>query len=194
MNLMVFTISLAFYFALHSVLANNKVKAILQAGLIPKKYYRLLYNFTSLALIIPLFFLAKKVPFSAVLQDNYWVKIIAVLTIAIGAILMLLALRQYDLGDFAGTKQIKKSNYKQGLKITGFNRFVRHPLYLSILNITWGYFLLKPSALNLSIALVITVYIYIGTRLEEQKLIKDFGQDYVRYQKDVPMLIPFFKF
>jgi protein-S-isoprenylcysteine O-methyltransferase Ste14 len=39
----------------------------------------------------------------------------------------------------------------------------------------------------------LTVYIIIGTKLEEKKLVLEFGEAYIKYQKEVPMLIPFTK-
>ena len=38
-----------------------------------------------------------------------------------------------------------------------------------------------------------TVYIIIGTKLEEKKLVLEFGETYIKYQTEVPMLIPFTK-
>jgi protein-S-isoprenylcysteine O-methyltransferase Ste14 len=40
---------------------------------------------------------------------------------------------------------------------------------------------------------VLTVYVLIGTVLEERKLVLEFGEAYERYQHEVPMLIPFTK-
>jgi len=40
---------------------------------------------------------------------------------------------------------------------------------------------------------VLTAYIIIGTRLEEKKLVLEFGESYTKYQHEVPMLIPFTK-
>jgi protein-S-isoprenylcysteine O-methyltransferase Ste14 len=41
--------------------------------------------------------------------------------------------------------------------------------------------------------LVLTAYVIIGTILEEKKLVLEFGESYIKYQKEVPMLIPFTK-
>ena len=40
---------------------------------------------------------------------------------------------------------------------------------------------------------LLTIYVIIGTILEEKKLVLEFGNTYVKYQKEVPMLIPFTK-
>jgi protein-S-isoprenylcysteine O-methyltransferase Ste14 len=40
--------------------------------------------------------------------------------------------------------------------------------------------------LNLSL----TLYLYIGSVFEEQRLVDEFGDNYINYQQDVPRLIP----
>ena len=77
------------------------------------------------------------------------------------------------------------------LQTKGLNAYVRHPLYFAILIIVWGFFLFRPTDLVLTIAIVSTIYIYIGTQLEEKKLIEEFGEAYRDYQKKVKMLFPF---
>jgi protein-S-isoprenylcysteine O-methyltransferase Ste14 len=46
----------------------------------------------------------------------------------------------------------------------------------------------------LAAAVGITLYILIGARLEERKLLSQFGEDYRAYQQKVPMFIPGLKF
>jgi len=43
------------------------------------------------------------------------------------------------------------------------------------------------------INVVLTVYVVIGTKLEEKKLVLEYGDKYIKYQQEVPMLIPFTK-
>lgn len=47
--------------------------------------------------------------------------------------------------------------------------------------------------MDIVINTVLTIYIIIGTKLEERKLILEFGDAYINYQVEVPMLIPFTK-
>ena len=67
-------------------------------------------------------------------------------------------------------------------------RFMRHPIYSFSLLILW----LAPVMSNnlLAAAVGITLYILVGARLEERKLLRQFGEDYHAYQQKVPMFIP----
>jgi methanethiol S-methyltransferase len=46
---------------------------------------------------------------------------------------------------------------------------------------------------DIVVNIVLTVYIFIGTILEEKKLVLEFGETYVQYQKEAPLIIPFTK-
>jgi protein-S-isoprenylcysteine O-methyltransferase Ste14 len=37
---------------------------------------------------------------------------------------------------------------------------------------------------------VLSVYLYVGTFFEERRLVREFGDDYRAYQRQVPRLIP----
>jgi len=62
-----------------------------------------------------------------------------------------------------------------------------------MLIIILGCFLYKPTDLVLLISLISITYLYVGTKLEERKLVTTFGEDYIKYQQEVGMLIPFLK-
>ncbi len=74
------------------------------------------------------------------------------------------------------------------LAIRGPYRWVRHPLYTFMLLLLWS--CPDLSAERLLLNLTWTVWIVIGTWLEERDLATDFGDDYRAYQRTVPMLIP----
>ena len=72
----------------------------------------------------------------------------------------------------------------------GIHRYVRHPLYLGTLLLIWSLFLFFPSLGNFIACGMITLYTLIGIRLEESKLLRQFGQAYADYRRQTPMLIP----
>jgi protein-S-isoprenylcysteine O-methyltransferase Ste14 len=77
------------------------------------------------------------------------------------------------------------------LKIKGLYRFVRHPLYTAGLVLIWLMPLMTERLLVINLAL--TVYVVVGAYLEEGKLVRKFGQEYVDYATVTPMFIPFLK-
>ena len=70
----------------------------------------------------------------------------------------------------------------------GFYRWVRHPLYTAGLVFIWLTSIMTSSLLALNIGL--TLYLVLGAIYDERKLVREFGDVYVRYQVRVPMLIP----
>ena len=46
---------------------------------------------------------------------------------------------------------------------------------------------------DIVVNIVLTIYVIIGTVLEEKKLVLEFGDAYRKYQQEVPMLVPFTK-
>jgi protein-S-isoprenylcysteine O-methyltransferase Ste14 len=72
----------------------------------------------------------------------------------------------------------------------GLHRYVRHPLYFGTLLFVWALFFVFPYLNNLLACIIITIYTLIGATLEEKKLVKQFGEQYISYKRQVPMLIP----
>ncbi len=105
----------------------------------------------------------------------------------IAVLLLLLAAWQTDLLAFIGLRPLLEEE-KSNLVITGFYRFVRHPLYTFGLSILW----LSPSVTvnAFVIDVSLTIYILIGIGFEERKLQHEFGQKYAEYKATTPMLVP----
>ncbi len=76
------------------------------------------------------------------------------------------------------------------LKVENIHKYVRHPLYFGTLLFTWGLFFIFPLLNNLIAVIAITLYTVVGIKLEEKKLLKEFGSLYREYRESVPMLIP----
>ncbi|MEW6335056.1 MAG: isoprenylcysteine carboxylmethyltransferase family protein [Thermodesulfobacteriota bacterium] len=72
--------------------------------------------------------------------------------------------------------------------LRGPYRWVRHPLYFFVILLIWSNPDLTVDRLLFNI--LWTLWIVVGTLLEERDLLAAFGERYRRYQKTVPMLIP----
>jgi protein-S-isoprenylcysteine O-methyltransferase Ste14 len=74
--------------------------------------------------------------------------------------------------------------------IRGPYRWVRHPLYLFMIVLFWCYPIMTTDRLLFNV--LWTMWVVVGTVLEERDLVEDFGEAYRDYQSNVPMLIPHF--
>ncbi len=101
------------------------------------------------------------------------------------------SLHFYDTGEFIGLKQWRTAasdgEDRAPMTLSWLHRFVRHPWYFFGLVILWTR---EPDAALLLSNLLITGYLAIGSRLEENKLIAVYGDRYRRYRRKVPGLVP----
>jgi protein-S-isoprenylcysteine O-methyltransferase Ste14 len=187
------------YCAIHSYLISTgltkKMSLLLKDGY---RFYRLFYVILSTLLILPIFYL------SAQLNDKVIITYIppwSYIRIALSSLSILVFfwafLIDYDVLSFIGIRQIFDSGKKstsisgEGIRKDGLLGIVRHPMYFAVLILIWCQtFRMSDIMVNT----ILTAYIFIGTMLEEKKLILEFGESYIQYQHEVPMLIPFLKF
>jgi protein-S-isoprenylcysteine O-methyltransferase Ste14 len=73
----------------------------------------------------------------------------------------------------------------------GIYRFIRHPLYASLLYLTWGIFFKSPSWLDGCLAIGTTVLLHSTARADESECLAKFGKAYSDYMKSTKMFIPF---
>ena len=106
--------------------------------------------------------------------------------------LMGICIRKYFFS-LSGLKSLFTGSTSNTLMISGIHKYMRHPLYLGTFAFIWGLWIVFPYASLLIANTIITAYTLIGIRLEEEKLIKEYGDDYRKYRQTVPMLLPFLK-
>jgi len=73
----------------------------------------------------------------------------------------------------------------------GIYRYIRHPLYASLLFLSWGIFFKRPSLLEGCLTMIATAFLYATARADEKECIIKFGQEYSIYIQDSKMFIPF---
>ena len=179
------------YCFVHSFLANDDIKRKFKKQFnFNDNLYRIFYNLFALISLSALFFYHFSLT-SILLFVKQPVTIgFAVLFIAAGVIIMLICIKKYFL-QLSGF--FKNKNEFPVLETLGMHRYTRHPLYLGTFIFLIGLVLFAPLLSNLIAVIIIIVYTIIGIQFEEKKLIALFGDDYRRYKKEVPKLIPFIK-
>ncbi len=91
----------------------------------------------------------------------------------------------------AGKPQGKFENTSRVIT-TGAFRFIRHPLYASLLLLGMGIWLKSPfSLLSFALFLVNTLALYLTARADEKEMIQKFGAEYELYMENSKMFIPF---
>lgn len=77
------------------------------------------------------------------------------------------------------------------LVTTGVFRYIRHPLYCSLLLLAWGAFFKDPSWMGGGLALLATAFLVATARVEEAENIRYFGAAYRAYMRQTKLFIPF---
>jgi protein-S-isoprenylcysteine O-methyltransferase Ste14 len=191
-------LAMLLYGVIHSLLASATVKKRARALIGQRAYegfYRLFFNIAGAVTFIPVVLVVLLTPARTLWQIPFpWAAGLLLIQL-IGLFALVLAVLQADPLRFAGLKQALA--YLRGeplplpqesLQIGGFYGFVRHPLYLFSLLVLWPSPIMTDT--YLAFAAGATVYFIIGSRLEEQRLAREFGDDYRQYQRRVPWLLP----
>lgn len=77
------------------------------------------------------------------------------------------------------------------LVTVGAYRYIRHPLYSSLLLLGWGVFFKEPSLAGLLLAGIATISLVATARVEEAENLQKFGNAYTVYMKATKRFIPF---
>jgi len=119
-------------------------------------------------------------PFSS-FQIASWILMFLALYVVITGYLLLKREGKPDT-NFENTSLLVKS---------GIYGYIRHPLYLSIFLLGTGIMLKDPASVQLCLGVINLIAVYITSRIEENEMIKKFGDDYRMYMKETKMFIPF---
>lgn len=175
----------------HSVMARPGFKSFL-TKYIPKSIERSTYCFfSSFALIL---LMAEWRPMDGALWNWMGTPLEKVgwALFAFGWLVLLLSTFMVNHFDLFGLRQIYHAARGSEMKALPFKsrffyKFVRHPIYVGWLIATWATPLMSIG--HLVYALGMTAYILIAIPFEERDLVEVHGEEYKRYQDQVPALL-----
>lgn len=77
------------------------------------------------------------------------------------------------------------------LVTTGIYRYIRHPLYCSLMVLAWGIFFKAVNGLSLLLVLMATLAVYATARADELESLRYFGAPYRAYMERTKRFVPF---
>lgn len=86
-----------------------------------------------------------------------------------------------------------KENFEdtQQLVTVGVYKYIRHPLYSSLVFGGVGVFLKDPSVVGVILFIFVFIFVFVTAKVEEKDNINKFGDDYLIYKKKSKMFLPF---
>ena len=180
---------------LHSAIISVSVTEYFKKRLRSKfRFYRLFFNLLAVLTLIPVALFAFSIRAQTIFHWDGYMRIGQVLLLVVAVLLFFLGGRHYNVRQVLGIKQIKEGNSSKAITDTGeldtsgLLGITRHPWYLATILLIWAR---QMDASVLFVNVILTSYLFVGTVLEEKKLIREFGEKYEVYQNRVSMLIPF---
>ena len=77
------------------------------------------------------------------------------------------------------------------LVTSGIYKYIRHPLYSSLLFLTWGIFFKNFSAVGIVLAITATVFLVSTAKADEAECLQFFGAEYQNYMQSTKRFVPF---
>lgn len=74
---------------------------------------------------------------------------------------------------------------------SGIYRYIRHPLYSSLVLLNWGAFFKRPNLPGTLLTIIATIFLIATAKTDERECIQIFGADYRDYMKQTKMFIPY---
>jgi protein-S-isoprenylcysteine O-methyltransferase Ste14 len=199
--MLVIILTVIAFAVLHSIFAQNRIKDAIRARMGERAYlglYRIAYNIIAVLTLLPALAAVVLMPGQVIWRVEGFPAVLMLLVQGIGLVGLTISLLQTDILRFGGVTQLLA--YVSGqplplppeaLRTDGVYAFVRHPLYLFSLLMLWPMATMTESLLAFNIAA--TVYFVVGSLIEEERMVADFGQPYLDYRQRVAWLVPFVK-
>ncbi len=152
-------------------------------------YYRIFYNLFALVTVLPLFYWQRTIPGPLIVPLPSYLLIVKYIVMVFGLTVIAGSFLSFDIWKFAGIRQTQRKEQGTVIHKHGLYGIVRHPMYFG------GIVFLAASMTHAPLPqflgyLILTVYMVIGTFMEDRRLAEELGDIYVNYQKEVPMILP----
>ncbi|TKB25101.1 isoprenylcysteine carboxylmethyltransferase family protein [Desulfopila sp. IMCC35006] len=196
MNAVLLSILWIAWCTMHSILIDASILRHIKTH-VPRltRYYRLLYNGLSAITLVPLIIMTKMAGGPVVVNWEGNAVFVRVSFLVTALLLFRGGAQKYDLQYFLGLKQLQTGeehlllSEKEEFLETGVFGITRHPWYLGSLLFLWSMLAEYPLPVFLAVC-ILSVYLVIGTMLEERKIVTQYGERYRRYRQRVSMLFP----
>jgi len=158
------------------------------------RFYRLFFNVVAAASLTPLGLYAYSMQSQPIFHWEGYLRICQIIMLVIVVLLFFAGARHYSILQLLGIRQLKEGilynvlNEHTELDTTGILGVIRHPWYAAVIVLIWARSL---DASAILVNVIFTGYLVIGSFLEEQKLILEFGEKYREYQRKVSMFVPY---
>jgi methanethiol S-methyltransferase len=176
----------------HSVMARRGFKKW-WTKVIPKAIERSTFVLFASLLLLLLYWQWRPIPARIWVVENSVGQILLQALYFLGWLIVFLGTFMINHFDLFGLRQVylnlRNREYTElGFRITGFYKFVRHPIMLGFLIAFWATPVMTVG--HLLFAAATTGYILIALQLEERDLVSHFGEQYRHYRQKTSMLIP----
>jgi protein-S-isoprenylcysteine O-methyltransferase Ste14 len=188
-RVLIFDAGLCFlFFVQHSVMVRHSFRARL-GRIVPAYWHGVVYTVASAIalLLLVVYWQPSGVTLYALEGAARW-PLRAVLLLSLAGVLW--GIRSLGQVDAFGIEAFLRGerHHPARLTVEGPYRFVRHPFYGLAIVALWSAPVLSLDRLVLNV--LFTAWIVFGAVLEERDLLAEFGEDYRRYRRSVPMLVP----
>ena len=78
----------------------------------------------------------------------------------------------------------------QRLVTCGIYRWIRHPMYASLIYLAWGLFLKQPSWVSSALTILASGCVMVAVWIEERECLDYFGEQYAEYRRRSSMFVP----
>jgi protein-S-isoprenylcysteine O-methyltransferase Ste14 len=178
------------FFVQHSGMIRRSFRERL-GRLLPARYHAAVYSIASGAALLPLIVLWQRTPVWLTLDGPLRGALRGAFVLAgLGFLWAVRSLGSFDTFGLAPIRAHLRGVEPRTLPlaIRGPYRWVRHPLYSLFLVLLWA--CPDVTAGRLLFNALFTAWLVVGTHLEERDLVRQFGEFYREYQRQVPMLVP----